>query len=249
LITCLGSLPVAAQEVATQSSPTLPGLMPPTLDVKSSRFDDDDDRAVRRALEKRITLRLDSVPLNEAVRRLGGELGIPILIDPEGLEEAGVVIDQVVSFQLPNARARNALKLLLEPLNLTIDVTHGVLQITSVEKASEHVITRVYNVRDLVQTGSRSVGFALPVPQTTRVYYGGFASDGGEWNDFDTLIDLITSTVQPDAWTDNGGQGSISGFPRGALLVVGQTEDIHEELQELLKNMRSATDRVGAILP
>lgn len=41
---------------------------------------------------------------------------------------------------------------------------------------------------------------------------------GGVIADFDTLIDLITSTIQPDTWTDNGGSGSISGFPTGVLV-------------------------------
>lgn len=41
---------------------------------------------------------------------------------------------------------------------------------------------------------------------------------GGVIADFDTLIDLITSTIAPDTWTDNGGSGSISGFPTGVLV-------------------------------
>jgi hypothetical protein len=41
---------------------------------------------------------------------------------------------------------------------------------------------------------------------------------GGVIADFDTLIDLITSTIAPDSWTDNGGSGSISGFPTGVLV-------------------------------
>lgn len=41
---------------------------------------------------------------------------------------------------------------------------------------------------------------------------------GGVIADFDTLIDLITSTIAPDSWTDNGGSGSINGFPTGVLV-------------------------------
>jgi hypothetical protein len=41
---------------------------------------------------------------------------------------------------------------------------------------------------------------------------------GGVIADFDTLIDLVTSTIAPDSWTDNGGTGSISGFPTGVLV-------------------------------
>lgn len=41
---------------------------------------------------------------------------------------------------------------------------------------------------------------------------------GGVVADFDTLIELITSTIAPDTWTDNGGSGSINGFPTGVLV-------------------------------
>ena len=38
---------------------------------------------------------------------------------------------------------------------------------------------------------------------------------GGAQADFDTLIDLITSTVAPDTWGDAPGQGSIKEFTGG----------------------------------
>jgi hypothetical protein len=44
------------------------------------------------------------------------------------------------------------------------------------------------------------------------------ARGGGVVADFDTLIDLVTATVSPDSWLDNGGKGTISGFPTGVLV-------------------------------
>lgn len=44
------------------------------------------------------------------------------------------------------------------------------------------------------------------------------APGGGSLADFSPLISLITSTVQPDTWEDNGGQGAIQGFPAGILV-------------------------------
>jgi hypothetical protein len=41
---------------------------------------------------------------------------------------------------------------------------------------------------------------------------------GGSQADFDTLIDLITSTVRPDTWEDVGGPGSISPFNNGVYV-------------------------------
>jgi hypothetical protein len=45
--------------------------------------------------------------------------------------------------------------------------------------------------------------------------HGGF---GGSEADFDPLIDLITSTVAPQTWSEMGGPGSIQPFPQGVLI-------------------------------
>lgn len=44
------------------------------------------------------------------------------------------------------------------------------------------------------------------------------ALGGAALADFDTLIDLITSTVQPTSWDEVGGPGSIAPFPTGVLV-------------------------------
>ncbi|MEX2026678.1 MAG: DUF1598 domain-containing protein [Pirellulaceae bacterium] len=44
---------------------------------------------------------------------------------------------------------------------------------------------------------------------------------GGVIADFDTLIDLITTTVDPDSWEDVGGPGTIAEFPTGVYVDAG----------------------------
>jgi hypothetical protein len=41
---------------------------------------------------------------------------------------------------------------------------------------------------------------------------------GGVVADFDTLIELMTNTIEPDSWIEAGGTGSASGFPTGVLV-------------------------------
>jgi len=60
--------------------------------------------------------------------------------------------------------------------------------------------------------------------------------------DFDTLIDLITSTISPPTWDAVGGPGSIEGFPTNLSLVVSQTQDVHEEIADLLDQLRRLQD-------
>ncbi len=222
-----------------------------TKQVVANASDEDDDAMVRRALEKRVDIVWKEIPLNDALLLLQKELKIQIVLDHEGFEEAGVTHGELVNLSLANVRVRNALKILLEPLHLNFVVRDGVLKITSEEKASEILSIRVYNVRDLVETPAPKeivkTGLRLPVPAGTRVRYPGEHETEEQPVDYDTLIDLITTTVEPDAWSDNGGTGSVSAIHH--MLVVSQTDEIHDQIQTLLNHLRAARDRTGITLP
>jgi general secretion pathway protein D len=65
---------------------------------------------------------------------------------------------------------------------------------------------------------------------------------GGSQADFDTLIDLIVTTIVPDSWDEVGGPGSISPFPTNLSLVISQTQDVHEQIVDLLEQLRRLQD-------
>jgi general secretion pathway protein D len=56
--------------------------------------------------------------------------------------------------------------------------------------------------------------------------------------DFDSLIDLIKETVNPDSWGDQGGPGNVREFGPRACLVFSQTEHVHEQVAHLLAALR-----------
>lgn len=58
----------------------------------------------------------------------------------------------------------------------------------------------------------------------------------------DQLIKLITNTVAPTSWSDVGGPGTIDYFPLGMALVINQTLDVQEQVQELLDALRRLQD-------
>jgi general secretion pathway protein D len=77
----------------------------------------------------------------------------------------------------------------------------------------------------------------------------GFASPGGPGGlgggaqpDFASLIQLITSTIQPTTWDENGGPGAIYPHFNNLSLVVSQTQQVHEEIEELLQQLRRLQD-------
>jgi hypothetical protein len=48
------------------------------------------------------------------------------------------------------------------------------------------------------------------------------------------LIDLITRTIEPDSWAENGGRGTISYFAPVHALVVRNTLHVHEQIGGVL---------------
>ncbi len=87
-----------------------------------------------------------------------------------------------------------------------------------------------------MSNGSRS---ATP---TTAPAGGPGNMGGAAMADFDSLIDLVTSTIQPTTWDEVGGPGSIAPFETNLSLVVSQTQEVHEELADLLDQLRRIQD-------
>jgi general secretion pathway protein D len=80
------------------------------------------------------------------------------------------------------------------------------------------------------------------VPKTSPAGGGPGGMGGGVQPDFDSLIDLIKSTVKPTSWDDVGGAGSIAPFDTNLSLVVSQTQEVHEEIADLLDQLRRLQD-------
>ncbi len=89
----------------------------------------------------------------------------------------------------------------------------------------------------LAQPGSGGRPTSLPIG-------GGPGGAGGAANaDFDSLIDLIISTVASDTWVENGGpEAEIRPFPTNLSLVISQTQDVHEQIADLLEQLRRLQD-------
>jgi len=54
------------------------------------------------------------------------------------------------------------------------------------------------------------------------------------------VVRIICRTVAPESWDMMGGRGVIDFFPKGKCLVVCQTEAVHQEIDKLLADLRTA---------
>jgi hypothetical protein len=75
--------------------------------------------------------------------------GIPIYVDPLGMQEADKTLTSPVSIDLEGVPLRTTLRLLLKQLGLTYTVKDGFLMITSQESEDQQTEIRVYPVADL----------------------------------------------------------------------------------------------------
>jgi type II secretory pathway component GspD/PulD (secretin) len=95
---------------------------------------------------------------------------------------------------------------------------------------------------------------APPAGPTASPFGGGVSGNNGTWTKHgpsntmeEVLIKLITSTVQPRSWGEMGGPGTIDYFPLSMALVINQTPDIQEQIQDLLAALRRLQDQEVAV--
>jgi beta-lactamase regulating signal transducer with metallopeptidase domain len=60
--------------------------------------------------------------------------------------------------------------------------------------------------------------------------------------DFDSLVELITTTIRPDSWNRVGGPGEISIATNSLSLVIRQEESVHKKIADVLHQLRRLQD-------
>ena len=67
---------------------------------------------------------------------------------------------------------------------------------------------------------------------------GSGAGGGSSFADFDSLIDLIQTTVSPDTWDALGGPSTMREYRQNLSLVISTTSDVHDQIADLLESLR-----------
>ncbi len=172
------------------------------------------------------TTELDFVetPLQDVVDYLKCHHEIEILIDNKALGDVGIGTDSPVTVNLKGITLRSALNLMLRELSLTWTIEDEVLMITTPDEAEQQLSTKVYDVADLVVCRDEHDTVS---------------------DDYDSLIDSITSTIKPTTWDGVGGPGAVVGNSLGTakVLIVSQTRAIHEEIADLLAKIREVAKK------
>ena len=107
--------------------------------------------ALSRELEQ---VKLDAIPLGEVVTLLTDATGANFHINWKALQAAGVDRTTAVTLHLRHVTVRKTLSLVIEQLPATAPLSffndQGVIELTTLELADLAVVTKVYNVEDLL---------------------------------------------------------------------------------------------------
>jgi hypothetical protein len=165
-------------------------------------------------LDQPFSIDEENLPLREFAAVVARQGDIPVYLDDKKLAEAGVGTSFPITARYQDIPLRSALRLVLDDLELTFVVRDEMLLITTPEEAESCLWTLAYPVHDLV---------AMP----------------GGGSDFDSVGELIITTVAPHSWDEVGGPGSYYSIA-GGWLIFSQTQEVHSEIEELLAMLRRA---------
>lgn len=175
---------------------------------------------IEEELAKPTELDFIDTPLSDVIDFLKAHHNIEIQFNSKALADVEIGVDTPVTKHTKGVSLRAAMNLMLRDLNLTWTIRDEVLLITTPEEDERIMTTKVYDVADLLVCKD---------------------SNGELWDDYDFLIEVITSVVQPVTWDRVGGPGSIapSGFGKAKGIAVLQTYAGHSDVAQLLANMRA----------
>jgi len=166
------------------------------------------------ALAKITGVEFTDTPLVEALASLGERHGVQILLDPKGVENAGIDAHSPVTLTVDGVRLESVLALVFRPLELDWKIENDLLLVTAKSEAENLLETKVYPVAELLAAVDDR-GFDVAV-----------------------LKQLLSNNLYPETWDETGGPGTIAAL--GEVLVINAERRVHAAIAALLADLRRA---------
>ncbi len=207
---------------------------------------------IEEALNANAECHFSETPLSEVIAIMSKRHGLPMLLLEDKLKEEGLTKDEPVSLSVKGLALKKVLKLILKPIGLTYLVDQELLKITTIVHEDEVYQTRVYPVGDLGNTPEfyYELGSIITSPLKLGFYrvdlkdpfpllpLGGGGGGFFQVNDDPKLREL---DLRPQVSQGEYG-GTIVVVPFSESLVIGQTYQVHNEIVELLTQLRRIRD-------
>ncbi|OYP32210.1 general secretion pathway protein GspD [Rhodopirellula sp. MGV] len=126
-------------------------------------------------------------------------------------------------------------------LRAAYQMTNPRLDVQMMPVSMTDLATRQANTMNPAKMSSNVLGQYSPMGSQ-----GGFGpqnppggAGGGSFADFDSLIQLIQTTVVPDTWEALGGNSTMAPYRQNLSLIVSTTSDVHDQIVDLIESLRS----------
>jgi hypothetical protein len=178
------------------------------------------ERKIIEALNKPVTVELNNKMLEEALQELSNQIDQNLFIDKKSLADLGIDLNRPVTLSAKGVSARTALRQLLFAQGLTFVVKDEAIQVVTMERARDLLVTRVYYLGDLAQGigpfGGVMAGPLLNFQQTVQ--------------NVDLIMKSIQSSVDPLCWKANGGPCTITFHYPSMSIIVRASAEVHSSL-------------------
>jgi hypothetical protein len=209
---------------------------------------------IAEALKMPVDFTIEPQSLKDALDFIAARYQIPILIDQKALDDANVDTTTEVKLSAPGLPLADALHLLFSQLScpLEYDFVHGVLSITTRDKANENLQTIVYDCRDLINlptleppaagarhqadAGNQNVFVATAGAHPPAAAKSRHAETPHDLARRLPLIHAIITSGNPYDWEESDEGRTISEL--GGLLIIRQCTREHERIKQLLDAIR-----------
>jgi hypothetical protein len=178
------------------------------------------EKAIIKALNTPISVAFKDSKFQDVIDYLHTVTKQPIMLDQIALDEAKITYETPITVKVRDVTVKTLLRKILGDFGLAYMIKDETVYVTSALKARETMITRTYNIGDIVDTGGLdALRFGNPGISAIQIV-----------QNVNAVIDLIQTSVDPDSWKKNGGQGTIAFNASTMSLIVRNSAEVHSML-------------------
>jgi tetratricopeptide (TPR) repeat protein len=185
------------------------------------------DKLIEKRLKEEVNLNYTDEPLESVLEDLSSWSGLNVVPDSAALDAEGISLKRPVTLKVEGISLKSALSLILMQCHLEFVVKDEVVQIVPLRR-NNGLVVATYAVGDLMEQSCSKLEQDCKTAD-------------------EMLIRLITDTISPSSWAEHGGPCTIEYKPDTHALVVRQTPDVQEQIEQLLTALRDLTFKQQAV--
>jgi len=192
-------------------------------------------------------------PLRSVLEWLADFAKVNLVVKWQVLQDADIDPDKPITLKVKGLRFSQVLWMILNEasgpdVKLAYRAAGSVLTISTHEDLGKEMVTRIYDLRDLLvgiarfeapqmdpgqalsQVGtSTSGGTGQNLFRGQQSQQRGMTAEGTDQTpEMRRLIEIIQQTIEPDSWQVNNGKGTIHDF--NGMLIVYNTLQVHQQI-------------------